>query len=296
MKISYILFGLFLTASAYAQPLSSPDAVYARMSKAYQTLDAELIKSIYRSDAQYLSPQADIRQGVDTFIGDFSKMFADAEAKDHTLDIQFAIQNRRQLNKKTVLDVGIYILTYTLADGTSSISKGKFTTVLEKDKKAGWQFTLDTYNNLPRPPQVEPASSRMPESIIRDNIKQFSKDLMAGNFAAVVASYTEDGKIFPNHTKILGGLAAIGDYWTPASDNPNRIVFHEIIPESITINGRQAVDYGYYRGKTRNGKGEESAWQGKYIIIWKEVELGVWKIELDIWNNVRNAADLPAND
>lgn len=298
MKSAIYLFLLLLLGilNMQAQPLATPNAVYATMSKAYQNLDAELIRTIYRADAQYLSPQRDIRQGVETFISDFEGMFAGAKADQRALDIQFEIKSRQQLNKKTILDVGIYTLTSTSAEGKVGTSKGKFTTLLEKDKKAGWQFTLDTYNDLARPPQVMEASSRIPENIIRDNIKQFSKDLVAGDFAAVTAAYTKEGKIFPNHTKILGGHAAISDYWTPAADNPNRIVFHEIIPESITVNGRQAIDYGYYRGKTLTDKGEEVAWQGKYIIVWKEVELGVWKIELDIWNNVRDAAVLPNQD
>lgn len=286
MKSLLAFIILLISTNIYAQMLETPDDVYATMTKAYQELDLELIKKIYRADAQYLSPNREIRQGIEAFSTDFSRMFENARTKNQQLDIQFEIKNRRELNKKMVMDVGIYKVTHTLADGKKERSKGKFTTLLEKDKKVGWQFTLDTYNGLPTPPEIYPVSSRIPEEIIRGNIKQFSKNLVEGNFEAVADAYTKDGKIFPSGSKILSGHEALLKYWTPASDSKSRIIEHKVTPEDITINRDTAIDYGYYEGKSRNGDGEEFSWKGKYVIVWKEVMIGVWKIELDIWNRV----------
>lgn len=288
MKIHLtLLFLISLILNLTAQTTKTPDEVYATMTKAYQNLDVSLLEAIYAQDAYYLSPSSDIRVGTASFIQDFTNMFANAKQNNLQLDIQFDIKNRKKLSRKTFLDVGIYTLTSTNAKGKKGKSQGKFTTVLEKNKKGNWQFTLDTYNDLSPLPQVEAVSSRIPENIIRDNIKQFSKDYVNGDIDALVASYTKDAKIFPNNTDILRGSSLIHDYWTPNKNTKTRTIYHKITPEEIYVTGNIAYDYGYYEGKSLTEKGEEIPWKGKYVIIWKEVELGVWKIYLDIWNRIK---------
>jgi ketosteroid isomerase-like protein len=125
------------------------------------------------------------------------------------------------------------------------------------------------------------------EEIIEQNIAQFSKDLMAGNYEAVVAAYTKDAKIFPNNLEILSGTEAIRQYWTPPKNAKSRTTYHKIKPQEIKITGNEAYDWGYYEGTTTSADGQTSNWKGKYVIIWKEIEPGVWKIYLDIWNRVK---------
>ncbi|MBK7936263.1 MAG: DUF4440 domain-containing protein [Lewinellaceae bacterium] len=123
-------------------------------------------------------------------------------------------------------------------------------------------------------------------AIIRENIAAFSTNLVAGNYDAVVAAYTEDAKIFPNNQEILRGSEAIRNYWTPAPDKKTRTSYHRITSEEIKILGNEAYDWGYYEGKTLSLDGKETPWKGKYVIVWKEITPGVWKIYLDIWNRV----------
>lgn len=125
-------------------------------------------------------------------------------------------------------------------------------------------------------------------AIIRENIAAFSKNLVAGNYDAVVNAYTEDAKIFPNNLDIMHGHEAIRNYWTPSPDRKSKISHHQVMPEEIKIIGKEAYDWGYYEGKTLGEDGKETAWKGKYVIVWKETEPGVWKIYLDIWNRVPN--------
>ena len=127
--------------------------------------------------------------------------------------------------------------------------------------------------------------------IIRENIAAFSKNLVAGNIDAVVAAYTDDARIFPNNLEILQGKEAIRKYWTPSPDRKSRTSYHRIMPEEIKIMGNEAYDWGYYEGKTLSDDGKETAWKGKYVVVWKETAPGVWKIYLDIWNRVPNKSD-----
>lgn len=118
---------------------------------------------------------------------------------------------------------------------------------------------------------------------IEAEIKEFSRAYMEGDYDALANAYTPDGKIFPNNTGIIEGREAIKARWTLPEGA--RILKHEVNPESISIIGNYAHDYGYYEGMSSDAGGEISNWKGKYVIIWKKIE-GDWKIYLDIWNRV----------
>ena len=112
----------------------------------------------------------------------------------------------------------------------------------------------------------------------------FSQYIIEGNMDALVDSYTEDAKIFPRGMDIQRGAEAIRKYWTPAPDAKHKVIHHKVTAEEIKIIGDEAYDYGYYEGTTLKADGSESSWKGKYVIVWKEVGPGDWKMYLDIWN------------
>ncbi len=134
-----------------------------------------------------------------------------------------------------------------------------------------------------RPNAVQTANA---ERIIRQNTAAFSQDLVAGNFEAVTQAYASDAKIFPPGLDILHKHEAIRKYWTPPADRESRTVHHLVTPQEIQVNGDFAYDWGYYEGRTRKGDGTEQDWRGKYVIVWKQVKPGVWKIYLDAWNRI----------
>lgn len=119
---------------------------------------------------------------------------------------------------------------------------------------------------------------------IMANIRQFSADYVAGNYAAVVNAYTTDGKIMPPGPPIITGHDELLKRWTMPEGS--KMLAHAISPEEITILGKTAYDFGYYEGESQNAEGERTPFKGKYVIVWKKVA-GEWKIYLDIWNPVR---------
>ncbi len=147
--------------------------------------------------------------------------------------------------------------------------------------------TFDTQEILVNIP-VEDAVFDKDVALLRRNMRLFSKALMEQDYDFVSNAYTDDAKIFPNNQKILAGSKAISNYWKPAPDSKYKITYHRIIPEEIKVLDKEAYDYGYYEGRSIGNDGKESSWKGKYVIIWKEVELNVWKMYLDIWNRVRD--------
>jgi ketosteroid isomerase-like protein len=124
------------------------------------------------------------------------------------------------------------------------------------------------------------------EQVIRQNITRFSESLVEGDYDALVNAYTSDGKLLPPGRDVLHHSSAIRSYWTPPGDRQSRTVYHHVTPEEIVVTGSTAYDWGYYEGRTRNADGTETPWKGKYVIIWKEISPGEWKIYVDIWNRM----------
>lgn len=60
---------------------------------------------------------------------------------------------------------------------------------------------------------------------------------------------------------------------------------HRATPDSIAVVGPVAYDWGKYRVRTRNAAGEERETLGKYVIVWREVTPGVWRMHVDMWNS-----------
>ncbi|HCM75769.1 MAG TPA: hypothetical protein DIS90_05280 [Cytophagales bacterium] len=111
----------------------------------------------------------------------------------------------------------------------------------------------------------------------------FSLSYMNADFESLANSYTADAKILPPGAGIIEGREAIKKRWI--LPDGVRILLHKVTPSEITVQGNWAYDLGYYEGKTRKKNGEEVAWKGKYLIVWKK-ETGTWKMYADAWNGV----------
>jgi ketosteroid isomerase-like protein len=84
---------------------------------------------------------------------------------------------------------------------------------------------------------------------ILENITKFSEYVVAADYDNIAASYTKDGKIFPNRLNIISGRADVRKYWVLPEGV--RTIAHKITPVEIKVKGKEAYDYGYYEGTTR---------------------------------------------
>lgn len=122
------------------------DAVYAKFSEAYRTLNAELVTNLYSADAKYLPPDDDILSGRDAIRSTFQNFFDDVKKRGENMTISFHIFQRK-VSKDLGYDVGIYTIQ-TFKDGKKlGEGKGKFIVVAVKNGKE-WKFQVDGYNNL----------------------------------------------------------------------------------------------------------------------------------------------------
>jgi len=115
------------------------------------------------------------------------------------------------------------------------------------------------------------------------NIENFSQYYMNGEAEKLAASYTKDGKIFPNRRDIIEGTSGLQQYWTLPKGV--KVLHHKVTPSEIRIVEDFAHDYGYYEGTTQSPDGTKSDFKGKYVIVWQKVG-DDWKIYLDMWNSL----------
>jgi ketosteroid isomerase-like protein len=112
--------------------------------------------------------------------------------------------------------------------------------------------------------------------------REFSARYERGDAAGQAAIYTDDGVIFPPGRAAIKGRAAIEEYWRlPAG---RRILRHRVTADSVVIVGNTAYDWGTFTVRSEQN-GQESSGGGKYVIVWREVAPGDWRMHLDMWNS-----------
>jgi uncharacterized protein (TIGR02246 family) len=112
--------------------------------------------------------------------------------------------------------------------------------------------------------------------------REFSARYERGDAAGMAALYTDDGVILPPGRAAIRGREAIAAYWRLGPGE--RVTAHRVTSDSVVVRGDVAYDYGVY---VVSGEQEGKAWgpsHGKYVITWREVGPGTWRMHLDIWN------------
>lgn len=130
----------------------SIDELYQQFSTAYKTFDADLVSSLYTSDANYLpnNPNQPVLESREAIHQSFASYFKYVESNDQDLTISFRIINRR-IDDSLAYDTGYYLIqTKPMdADFSDEGSVGKFVTVMGLQQDGSWKFLLDGYNPAP---------------------------------------------------------------------------------------------------------------------------------------------------
>ena len=120
-------------------------------------------------------------------------------------------------------------------------------------------------------------STKIHEAIVAAN-GNFMEAFNSGDAAGVAAYYTTEGQLLPGNSDFVTGTQAIADFWQAVMDMGIKSAKLETI--EVEGMGKMAYEVGKYQ---LFGEGGQMLDQGKYIVIWKQVE-GVWKLHRDIWN------------
>jgi ketosteroid isomerase-like protein len=277
--------------------------IWQPFSEAYAANDAE--KYIALHAPNFIRGNGGMWAGVknlEEYAASVRKNFAQNIAQNQKVGIDFTFFER-VAGAETASERGIYRYNSMGKDGVPKFFYGQFHvfhrkingkwkilvdydsdengTINAEKFNAGWptEVLLAADFKQPLPSKTNPSNTDA-EKLIRTAAANFSELLKKGDWKAVADAYTPDAKIFPPGLKITEGRESILPFWVAGG----QISHHKTTSSEIKITGSEAYDWGVYEGKSVDSNGKESEWKGKYVIIWREVSPGVWKMYLDIWN------------
>jgi len=114
---------------------------------------------------------------------------------------------------------------------------------------------------------------------------QFMEAFSQGDAAGVAACYTEDAQLMPPNSEIVSGRAALQEGFQELIDGG-----YELQLETTEVEGHG--DTAHEIGTYTMAVDGETVDEGKYIVIWKNVD-GQWKLHRDIFNS-NNPPPAPA--
>ena len=132
---------------------TSIDSLYQQFSKAYQTLDVDLVANLYVEDAHYLP--ANSNQGVLTSRAEiresFSGFFKWNKNNNRDLNISFRII-KRAIDDSLAYDIGYYLIKSKPRDKEEfpeDGNVGKFVVAMGLQQDGSWKFLLDGFSPAP---------------------------------------------------------------------------------------------------------------------------------------------------
>jgi uncharacterized protein (TIGR02246 family) len=117
---------------------------------------------------------------------------------------------------------------------------------------------------------------------IRAGVAKFDQDVVASNWEAATAMYTEDAVLLPPNTSEVKGKDAIQKFF---GGFPKISQFKQTVQE---IQGGEG--YAYPRGTyemtfTPPGSRMQVSDKGKVLAVWRKQSDGSWKVARVIWNS-----------
>ena len=115
----------------------------------------------------------------------------------------------------------------------------------------------------------------------------FSAAYRAGDAAAVAGLYADDAfYLAPGGEIERGDMGRHFEFLSSFEPGAGPIIEFEIVDRDVS--GGLAYDIGYFTFR-REGEPAESAGRGKFIVIWKRADDGVWRIHADGYSDVEDA-------
>jgi uncharacterized protein (TIGR02246 family) len=104
---------------------------------------------------------------------------------------------------------------------------------------------------------------------------------------AVLALYTDDAVVLPDHENTITGKGAIREFYKRWYGGKGKLIKQQFEDTRILMEGSDvAIETADYSG-TMNVDGKDVQFKGKNMVVWKKDTDGSWKIFRDIWNSSR---------
>lgn len=144
MAIAGTLLSCLFQSPAQAEDNDGINAIYERMTAAYDSLDSRAFTDIYAVDAVYLrSEESPMLDNVEAIIDNYENYFSSVRGSNGRLELLFRVV-RRDCTETLCSDVGWYKNSrYDSVGNLENTSYGRFLTTPGKSADGMWRFVAD---------------------------------------------------------------------------------------------------------------------------------------------------------
>ncbi len=132
------------------------------------------------------------------------------------------------------------------------------------------------------PPEEKMDVEKVRKAIEESNLK-FGEAARQGDAAALAALYTEDATLLPPNSEMIKGREGIEAVWSGVIQMGAK----DVVLTTVDVygSGDLAYEVGNYVLTIQPEGQEPIEDKGKYVVVWKQVADGSWKMHVDIWNS-----------
>ena len=135
--------------------------------------------------------------------------------------------------------------------------------------------------------EVEAEQPAMDLAMVRQAIEEanmkFGEAARAGDAATLASYYTEDARLLPPNSEMIEGRAGVEAYWTGGF----QMGIKDIVLTTVEVMGMgdMVCEIGKAKVSIQPEGMDAIEDSGKYLVVWKKGEDGMWRLHVDIWNS-----------
>jgi ketosteroid isomerase-like protein len=123
------------------------------------------------------------------------------------------------------------------------------------------------------------------QQIVHDRNERLGLYFKSGNIDSLVLMYADSAKLCPNGADIFIGRDAIKKFWSAALKDSKIL---DMQTETVTVDGNREVIYETGRATTTFRVGDSTqTFAVKFANVWKRESDGQYRIDVDIWNELK---------
>jgi uncharacterized protein (TIGR02246 family) len=128
------------------------------------------------------------------------------------------------------------------------------------------------------------ANGKDAENRIRALDSEWSQAAQSKDVDKMVSYYSDDASAFPFNAPIATGKEQIRELWSALMAKPGFSLSFAPTKIDVAKSNDLAYEAGTFELKMNDAQNNPTTTNGKYVVCWKKLCKGEWKVQFDIFN------------
>jgi uncharacterized protein (TIGR02246 family) len=128
------------------------------------------------------------------------------------------------------------------------------------------------------------ANGKDAENRIRALDSEWSQAAQSKDVDKMVSYYSDDASAFPFNAPIATGKEQIRELWSALMAKPGFSLSFAPTKIDVAKSNDLAYEAGTFELKMNDAQNNPTTTNGKYVVCWKKLPKGEWKVQFDIFN------------